>query len=89
MINAAQTRHIHNMAAQRRQKFADKQPAARPWTPRPVEPKLRQNEIGEWEMVLSSGHPIPATDAEVALWLALLEARAALEKLSSRKQVDV
>ncbi len=54
---------------------------ARPWKPRRVSARLEQSPGGDWYIILGSGSPILATDAEVSLWLELQEARAALRKV--------
>jgi hypothetical protein len=35
--------------------------------------KLKQNAAGEWFLILNDGSPLPATDAEVVMWLELQE----------------
>ena len=48
-----------------------------PWKPRRVKVRLFQDETGQWMIVLGrNGSPMLATDAEVALWLALQELKA-------------
>jgi hypothetical protein len=40
-----------------------------------VDVRLVKASLG-WQIIINKGHPMPATDAEVSLWLQLQEARA-------------
>ena len=84
MQTEAQINARHRQAAKRRQQVAQRQPATKPWRARKVTVRLEQNENGEWMHVINDGSPFLATDAEVALWLELQEALAALEMLRER-----
>jgi hypothetical protein len=83
MMTDAQTTQIQRLAAKKREATAAKQPAPKPWKARKVHPALTQNELGEWLLVLGEGAPLPATDAEVALWLALQDARKMIEQIKA------
>lgn len=38
--------------------------------------RLDQTPGGEWQLTMRSGHPVPATDVEVALWKRVVQLEA-------------
>jgi hypothetical protein len=85
MASEARMRAVRKLATQQHEQAEAKKPAVKPWKARTVHPRLEQNELGEWMLVLKGGSPMPATDAEVALWRALQEAERRIAELEGQR----
>jgi hypothetical protein len=86
MASEARMKAVRKLATQQHEQAEAKKPAVKPWKARTVYPKLEQNALGEWMLLLKGGAPMPATDAEVALWKALQEAKKRIETLEGRDE---